>query len=102
MAVMRHAPESCAAVTFDMKGKGYGDPAYDAGVGDLLWNPKGGEGHLLVAKVQCDGGRTADCGCGGWGSQPCPSTTLICQCGQDGSWRDHHYCVLARRQARDA
>ncbi len=94
-------PPHCAAVTFDMRGEDYG--AYDywkADVGDLLWNPKMGDGHVLVADVRCGSlvnGRRVDCGCGGWGSQPCRSMTLVCQCGEDGSWRDHHYVVLARR-----
>jgi hypothetical protein len=83
-----------------MAGKGLGDPAYEAEVGDLLWNPKAGEGHVLVAEVRCGEkhhGRRVDCGCGGWGSQPCPSTTTVCECGEDGSFRDHHFEILARR-----
>jgi hypothetical protein len=87
-------------VTYDMRGKGGGDLAWwRCEVGDLLWNPKGGDGHVLVAKVKCGGehnGERVDCGCGGWGMQPCPSTTLVCECGEDGSWRDHHYEILAR------
>jgi hypothetical protein len=73
--------------------------AYDGEVGDLLWNPKAGDGHVLVAEVPCGGefkGRSVDCGCGGWGVVPCPSTTVVCECGEDGSWRDHHYEILAR------
>lgn len=92
-------PQACVAVTWDMRDANYGQPAWDANLGDLLWNPKAGEGHVLVAEVLCGeerDGRTFDCGCGGWGSYPCPSTTLICECGQDGSWRDHHYEILAR------
>lgn len=95
----------CADVTWAMRGKDAGMSAADADVGDLLWNPKGGDGHVLVEEVACGAvhgrGRYptlgANCGCGGWGMQPCPSTTLICECGQDGSWRDHHYEILARK-----
>jgi hypothetical protein len=86
-------------VTFDMRDAAYGLPASDAQLGDLLWDPKAGDGHVLVAEVACGSthnGRTADCGCGGWGSRPCPSTTLLCECGEDGSYRDHHYEILAR------
>lgn len=65
---------------------------------------KGPNDPLTVVKeVRCgeeyEGSRYpigADCGCGGWGSQPCPSTTLVCECGEDGSWRDHHYELLAK------
>lgn len=92
-------PATCAEVTYDMKGEGYGEPSYEAGVGDLLWNPKGGDGHVLVAEVACGSefkGRRVDCGCGGWVG-PCASPTLVCECGEDGSWRDHHYKILARR-----
>lgn len=92
-------PEMCTNVTWDMRGTGAGRPAYEAdSIGDLLWNPKGGEGHVVVAEVRCGekfNDRTVDCGCGGWGMQPCPSTTMVCECGEDGSWRDHHYEVLA-------
>jgi hypothetical protein len=95
-------PRTCAEVTYDMAGEGQGDPAWGAEVGDLLWNPKGGYGHVLVAAVRCGTGRygkyrvAADCGCGGWGTQPCSSMTLVCECGEDGSWRDHHYEILRR------
>lgn len=94
---MNPLPERCSEVSFDMRDDNYGQPLSEAEVGDLLWNPKGPEGHVLVGELPCDGGRTADCGCGGWGMQPCPSTTLVCECGEDDSWRDHHYALLAKR-----
>jgi hypothetical protein len=78
-----------------------GEPDYKADLGDLVWNPKMGDGHVLVAEVKCHteyNGRRVDCGCGGWGMMPCPSTTLVCECGEDGSYRDHHYILLARRR----
>jgi hypothetical protein len=85
-------PERCA----DVKCREDHNPAWwEAEVGDELWNPKAGEGHVIVAEVPCDEGRTADCGCGGWLSQRCTSTTLVCECGEDNSWRDHHYELLA-------
>lgn len=94
-------PERCADVTWDMRGHGVGRPVYEANVGDLVWNPKGGEGHVLVAEARCGekhNGSTVDCGCGGWlvayGAGPCTSTVRICECGEDDSWRDHHYEVL--------
>jgi hypothetical protein len=93
---------TCAEVTFDMAGEGFREPSYHGEVGDLLWNPKAGEGHVLMREVPCDGGKTADCGCGGWGSQPCPSISLICECGEDSSYRDHHYVLLARSADADA
>jgi hypothetical protein len=92
-------PTTCAAVDFEMADEHYREAAYTAELGDLLWNPKGPEGHVLVAELPCGAdfkGRSVDCGCGGWGMNPCPSTTLVCECGQDGSWRDHHYEILAR------
>lgn len=82
-----------------MRDEHYGEPAHDAAVGDLLWNPKDGSGHLIVAEIPCGSerdGRRVNCGCEGYGALPCPSTTLICECGEDSSWRDHHYCLLAR------
>jgi hypothetical protein len=100
-------PETCAAVDFDMADEHYGEPASDANVGDLLWNPKAGEGHVLVAEVGCGAGSgerdekygLVDCGCGGWLMDRTPHTTLVCECGEDGSWRDHHYTILARHHA---
>lgn len=94
-------PSTCAAVEFDMRDTAYGQPWYDANLGDLLWNPKGGDGHALTAEAKCGethNGKRVDCGCGGWTSRPCTAPTLICECGQDGSWRDHHYEMLARRR----
>jgi hypothetical protein len=94
---------TCAAVTYDMAGPGLGDPPYDAGVGDLLWNPKAGAGHVLVAEVECGtehNGRRVDCGCGGWGKQPCGSWVLVCECGEDDSFRDHHYEILSLESMR--
>jgi hypothetical protein len=90
----------CADVTYDMADTHCGEPVYQAELGDLVWNPKMGAGHVIVAEIPCGqshNGRTVDCGCGGWGTVPCPSTSLICECGQDDSWRDHHYYILARR-----
>jgi hypothetical protein len=90
---------SCAAVVYEMADTYCGQSVADASVGDLLWNPKAGEGHVLVAEVACESthnGRSVDCGCGGWGLQPCPCNTLVCECGEDDSWRDHHYFILAR------
>ncbi len=81
-----------------MQGNGAGDSEFTVpmSVGDLLWNPKMGEGHVLAKLVDCglDG---ADCGCGGWGAQPCTSQTLVCECGKSDADRDHHYLVLARK-----
>lgn len=37
----------------------------------------------------------------GWGTQPCTSSTLVCECGEDGAWRDHHYILLARKGDND-
>ena len=96
---MTTPPSTCAAVTFDMRDEHYGDSAWwTADIGDLLWDPKGGDGHVLVAEVRCGekhNGRTVDCGCGGWVG-PCSALTQVCECGEDGSWRDHHYEILAR------
>lgn len=95
--------ETCEAVDYDMAGDGLHDTdVWNVGVGDLIWNPKMGDGHVVVALVPCGqqyNGRRVDCGCGGWGQGECPSITPICECGKDGSWRDHHYWVLARHKA---
>lgn len=86
----------CADVTFEMGDGSYGTARpYEADVGALLWNSKAGEGHVLVRQVSCGEGGS-NCGCGGWGQQPCPASTMLCECGEDDSWRDHHYEVLAR------
>ena len=100
---MTEHPLTCAEVTFDMRDDSYGESIVDAEVGDLLWDFKGAysPGHVLVAEVPCGhehNGWKVDCGCGGWGQQPCPSMSLICECGQDSSWRDHHYVMLAKRR----
>lgn len=89
----------CTDVDFDMRDEHYGESAADADLGDLLWNPKGAEGHVLVAEVRCGdehNAREVDCSCGGWGRVPCHSTTLVCECGEDGAARDHHYVILSR------
>jgi hypothetical protein len=96
---------TCAEVTWNMRDENYDQSAVLAELGDLLWNPKMPEGHVLVAEVRCGekyNGRTIDCGCGGWGMNPCPSTTLVCECGEDGSSRDHHYVILARMSPAEA
>lgn len=98
------APSTCAEVTWEM-----GDGSYDlnlgwwqgGGIGSLIWNPKGGGGHVLVAEIACGEpiGRGefptvgANCGCDGYFS-PCDSTSFVCECGEDNSWRDHHYRLL--------
>jgi hypothetical protein len=90
------APKTCAAVTFDM-----GDGSYEANVGwwegggkgALLWNPKGGYGHVLDHQEPCGGLR--DCGCGGWFGA-CSSSVWMCECGEDDAHRDHHYALLRK------
>ena len=96
-------PTTCAAVTYDMAGEGHGEPSYDADLGDLLWNPKGGYGHVLTHQARCNVSRKrepgepiVDCCCGGW-CGPCDSLVDICECGEDNSRRDHHYELLARK-----
>lgn len=95
----RQKVKRCADVTWEMRGRGAGLPDHRASLGDLLWDPKMGEGHVLIAEVLCGDrkhtGMPADCSCGGWGQRPCPSTTLVCECGTDGSMRDHHWQILA-------
>ena len=98
-------PTTCAEVTFEMGNLGHERVlTSEAKIGDLLWDAKGGEGHVLVGQAQCQQPmgvgrhpyRIADCGCGGWLGL-CPALTLVCECGEDSSWRDHHYRMLARR-----
>jgi hypothetical protein len=93
------APTTCAAVDWDMRDDSHGTSSIEAEVGDLVWNPKAGEGHVLAIEAPCGSthnGLPVDCGCGGWGLNPCPGTSLICECGEDNSSRDHHYVMLAR------
>lgn len=87
-------PKRCSDVAWDETG--LREPAYLAEVGDLLWNPKAGDGHVIVCEVPCDEGRTVDCGCGGWLSKRCTATSLVCECGEDSSYRDHHYELMTR------
>lgn len=99
-------PTTCAEVTFDFAESLENLGAYEGEIGDLCWNPKGGDGHVFIKRVKCGDrfgvgqypDRLADCGCNGWGLRPCPGTTLVCECGEDESWRDHHYFLLARKQ----
>lgn len=102
------SPERCADVTFAMGDGSYGDlRPWDVGVGGLLWNPKGGEGHVLIAEVKCGEkmgvgqhpDRIANCGCDGWVAADCSAPTLVCECGEDASWRDHHYGALRKAPA---
>lgn len=93
---MSEWPTRCAEVTYDMADRHKGEPTYEANVGSLLWDPKMGAGHVVVREAPCNGS-TINCGCGGWGSEPCKSLVLICECGQDDSYRDHHDYILARR-----
>lgn len=95
-------PKRCADVTFDMRDGTYGQPSYEAELGDLLWNPKAGDGHVLVREARCNASRRrepgeqpVDCGCGGWVGA-CDAMVLVCECGEDDSWRDHHYEMLGR------
>jgi hypothetical protein len=95
----------CADVTFEMRDEHYDEPWYEnAAAGDLLWNPKGGEGHVLVEVVPCGQrigrGRwpnaRANCGCDGYFG-PCKNgVSWLCECGEDNASRDHHYKLLAR------
>lgn len=100
----------CSDVTFDM-----GDGSYDrdlgwwdgGGIGSLVWNPKGGEGHILVREEKCTqgdwdslGGKNYNCGCDGFCGK-CDSTVIVCECGEDNSWRDHHYRLLAAAPVSD-
>lgn len=88
----------CADVTYDMADQHCGESHCDSDVGDLLWNPKMGDGHILVAEAPCGSqynGKRVDCCCGGW-IPACSSPSCICECGEDNSWRDHHYEILAK------
>lgn len=100
-------PTTCIEVTWEFS-RDTRDRISDAEVGDLLWNPKGGEGHVLIKELVC-GELTgtgehpewpANCvGCGtceGWGLKP-GGLTLVCECGEDSRTRDHHYWILARK-----
>lgn len=97
-------PVRCIDVSFEM-----GDGSYEKGVpwyqgeaiGALLWNPKGGNGHVIVSEDACTQGHhdregpIRNCGCGGYFGA-CESTTFVCECGEDNSWRDHHYLLLRK------
>lgn len=88
-------PTTCSAVTYDLADEHKGERWYEkTSIGDLLWNPKGGYGHVLARLEPCGG--KYDCGCGGW-LGVCEQSTWVCECGEDNSWRDHHYKLLARR-----
>ncbi len=88
------APEHCAQVDYvDHRGEGYEDRPYTANVGDLVWDPKMGEGHIIAGTVTCGKDRNY-CGyCGGMGED---HEYLVCMCGGFDVC-DHHGFVLARR-----
>lgn len=103
------APTRCEDVTFDM-----GDGSYErdlgwwegGGVGSLIWNPKGGEGHVLVRVEKCTqgdwgalGGPIYNCCCDGFLGK-CDSDVDLCECGEDNSWRDHHYRLLRKSDGK--
>jgi hypothetical protein len=80
-------PDHCSQVTFDMQDESYGDSTADAEIFDLVWNYRGGDGHVLVAqrKVQY-----------GW-EEPWP--VWLCEC-DTIDVLDHKVVMLARHTAK--
>lgn len=74
------------------------ESAHDANVGDLVWQPKMGEGHVLVSEAKC-GTAGFYCGyCGGMmttASGYCEGVYPQCECGEVDLC-DHHVFVIAR------
>jgi hypothetical protein len=71
---------------------------HDFKVGDLVWNPKMGDGHVLVSEKTCSG--DFYCGyCGGmcyWTkSGYCEGIFPQCECGSFDVC-DHHGWIIAR------
>lgn len=97
-------PSCCADVTYEM-----GDADCLAAVtgphtgrrdwetGDLVWDPKMGEGHVIVGTRECNG-KDWYCGyCGGMMSSPSGycGTWDRCECGEFDPG-DHHGYLLAK------
>lgn len=93
-------PTRCVDVTYDLGDEeslsavtGPHTGLSDWDVGDLVWNPKMGEGHVLTGTREC--GPDWYCGyCGQWDGG-C-GTWVRCECG-DFDPGDHHGYLLARR-----
>lgn len=77
-------PTACADVRWREDGVGFRESAADAKIGDLIWQPKGGEGHLLVGHSEPFRY--------GWED---PWTVPVCECG-GLDILDHHVFILAR------
>lgn len=88
----------CADVTWDMADEHLEQSAAGAKVGDLVWQPKMGVGHILVSEAKCNGGAFY-CGyCGGMMSSTsgyCEGVYPQCECGRVDIC-DHHVFILAR------
>lgn len=76
-------PGRCADVTFDMADSHFGEAPNNVKFGDLVWQPKGGEGHVISATRMHQEG---------WEQ---PWSVPVCECG-DVDMLDHHVVVLAR------
>jgi hypothetical protein len=74
----------CKDIRYDMQGEGFKESTSDAQIGDLIWDPKMGDGHILVRM-----------------SKPFqigyeqPWTVPECDCGKLDIL-DHHTYILAR------
>jgi hypothetical protein len=77
----------CEDVTFEMAGKGFECPCEGLEEGDLVWQPKGGEGHVMSDRFV-----TVDVG---WGIAPW--SERACECGRY-EYEDHHPFILARKE----
>lgn len=92
----------CSEVEYDMQGEGFKDSWYEGiQIGSLIYNPKMGQGHVItrIEKCNCNVGAKApiyNCGCDGYFNKECDVPVYVCECGEDNSWRDHHYFMLKR------
>ena len=88
----------CQDVTFDQEVPADRDRR-DYEVGDLAWQPKMGEGHVIVGFERCDG-HAFYCGyCAGMltsESGYCEGEWPQCECGGFDAG-DHHNFMLAKR-----
>jgi hypothetical protein len=78
-------PSRCADVRFEMGDDHYEESGASAQPGDLLWDMKGGEGHVLTDRAVSV--------TEGWTTYE----EQLCECLPYGLLGDHHVVILARK-----
>lgn len=76
--------DRCSEVSFSLADAHYGESPIDTEIGDLVWDPKMGDGHVIAGDSESFSF--------GWED---PWTVHVCECGRV-DLLDHHVVILAR------